>query len=156
MPIPAYFEIGEIPGSSKVSGREGWIEVLGSNHHLYMPTDRKDGSATGTRVHKDFIVIKNFDKASPKLMQFLCNGKVIASATLHWYMIDDQGQEKEYFTHKLQNARIASIRSYMPDVDNPANEQYKHMEEVALRYEKITWTFKDGNIEFTDSWNEGR
>jgi type VI secretion system secreted protein Hcp len=71
-------------------------------------------------------------------------------------MIDEQGQEKEYFTHKLANARVASIRSYMPDVDNPANENYKHMEEVSFRYEKITWTFKDGNVEYTDSWIEGR
>ncbi|MBE7862013.1 type VI secretion system tube protein Hcp, partial [Yersinia pestis] len=23
-----------------------------------------------------------------------------------------------------------------------------------LRYEKITWTFKDGNIIHSDSWNE--
>ena len=32
----------------------------------------------------------------------------------------------------------------------------KHMEEVSLRYEKLTWTFVDGSIEFTDSWKEGR
>jgi type VI secretion system secreted protein Hcp len=30
------------------------------------------------------------------------------------------------------------------------------MEEVAFRYEKITWKFLDGNVEFTDSWFEGR
>lgn len=156
MPLPAYLEIPDIPGSSKVQGRENWIEVLGSNHQVYMPVDRKDGSATGTRVHKDFVIVKNFDKASPKLEQFLCNGKVIGTATLHWYMIDDQGKEKEYFKTKLQNARVSAIRSYMPDVDNPANEQYKHMEEVSFRYEKITWTFTDGNVEFTDSWVEGR
>ena len=28
------------------------------------------------------------------------------------------------------------------------------MEEVAFRYEKITWKFLDGNIEWTDSWKE--
>jgi type VI secretion system secreted protein Hcp len=27
---------------------------------------------------------------------------------------------------------------------------------VAFRYEKITWKFLDGNVEFTDSWFEGR
>jgi type VI secretion system secreted protein Hcp len=44
----------------------------------------------------------------------------------------------------------------MPDVDNPGNEQYKHMEEVSFRYEKIKWAFVDGNIESEDSWKEGR
>jgi type VI secretion system secreted protein Hcp len=30
------------------------------------------------------------------------------------------------------------------------------MEEVSFRYEKITWKFLDGNVEFQDSWKEGR
>lgn len=156
MPLPAYMNIPDIPGSSKVQGRENHIEVLGFNHEVYMPTDRKDGSAAGTRVHKDLVLVKNYDKASPKLYQYLCNGKIISTATLHWYRIDEQGSEKEYFKHQLENARITSIRPYMPDVDNPANEQYKHMEEISFRYEKITWTFLDGNVEFSDSWVEGR
>ncbi len=156
MPIPASLEIGDIPGSCEVQGRESHMEILGFRHEVYMPTDRKDGSATGTRVHKDLVMIKNYDKGSPKLYEYLCNGKVIGSALLHWYEIDDTGTEKEYYTHELTNARVTSIRLYMPDVDNPANEQYKHMEEVAFRYEKIKWLFKDGNVEYTDSWTEGR
>ena len=156
MPIPASFEIPDIPGSSKIQGRESHMEILGFRHEVYMPVDRKDGSASGTRVHKDFVVIKNYDKGSPKLCEYLCNGKIIPSAKLHWYMIDETGTEKEYFTHELTNARVTSVRPYMPDVDNPTNEQYKHMEEVSFRYEKIKWLFKDGNIEYTDSWTEGR
>ena len=156
MPLPAYLEIPDIPGSSKVQGRDNWIEVLAFHHEVYMPTDRKDGTATGTRVHKHLQLTKNFDKSSPKLYQYLCQGKVIASATLHWYRINDQGTEEEYFTHKIENARLTAVRPYMPDVDNPANEAYKHMEEVSMRYEKITWTIKEGNIEYADSWEEGR
>lgn len=156
MPLPASLEIGEIPGSCKVQGREDQMEVLGFRHNVYMPTDRKDGSATGTRVHEDFVVVKNYDKGSPKLYEYLCNGKKIGSATLHWYEIDDTGMEKEYFTHELTNARVTAIKPYMPDVDDPNKEQYKHMEEVWFRYEKIKWLFVDGNIEYTDSWTEGR
>ncbi len=156
MPIPASLEIGDIPGSSEVQGREGHMEIVGFRHELYMPSDRKDGSASGTRVHKDFVVIKNFDKGSPKLYEYLCNGKKIPSATLHWYKIDPEGSEKEYFQHVLTNARVTSIKPHMPDVDNPANDQYKHMEEVSFRYEKIKWAFLDGNVEYTDSWTEGR
>ena len=156
MPLPAYMDINGIQGSCEVQGRTGNVEVVGFNHQVHMPTDRKDGSATGTRVHSDLVITKNYDKASPTLYQYLCNGKVIPSATLKWYKIDDQGVEKEYFNHILQDARITAIRPYMPDVDNPANEQYKHMEEVSFRYEKITWKFLEGNVEFQDSWKEGR
>ena len=156
MPIPASLEIGDIPGSSKIENRKDHMEILGFRHEVYMPTDRKDGSATGTRVHQDFVVIKNFDKASPKLYEYLCNGKIIPEATLHWFYIDESGTEKEYFTHKLTNSRVTSIRPHMPDVDNPSNEQYKHMEEVSFRYEKINWKHSPSNVEYEDSWTEGR
>jgi len=29
-----------------------------------------------------------------------------------------------------------------------------HLEEVELRYETITWSYKDGNIIHKDTWNE--
>lgn len=156
MPLPSYMNIPDIPGSCRVQGRENHIEVLGFNHEVYMPTDRKDGSATGTRVHKELVLVKNFDKSSPLLQQYLCNGKVIPMATLRWFQINEMGIEEEYFNHELTQARVVSIRPYMPDVDNPSNEQYKHMEEVAFRYEKIKWLFLEGNVEYTDSWFEGR
>lgn len=156
MPLPASLEIPDIPGSSKIKGRENHSQVMGFEHRVYMPMDRKDGTATGTRVHEDLVVVKNYDKASPKLYQYLCNGKAIPSMTLHWYEIDDTGTEKEYFKHELTNARVTKIEPYMPDVDDPRKEQYKHMERVGFRYERIRWTFLDGNVEFEDSWIEGR
>ena len=127
MPLPAYMNIPDIPGSCKVEGRTNWIEVLGFEHEVHIPVDRKDSTTTGTRVHASMTIVKNFDKASPKLYQYLCNGKIIPTATLTWYKIDEQGVEKPYFEHNLTNARVTKVHSHMPDVDNPANEQYKHM-----------------------------
>ncbi|HGX3500530.1 TPA: Hcp family type VI secretion system effector [Klebsiella pneumoniae] len=42
----------------------------------------------------------------------------------------------------------------MHDIKNPAYEKHNHLEQIELRYEKITWTYKDGNIIHSDSWNE--
>ncbi|MEK7275371.1 MAG: type VI secretion system tube protein TssD [Candidatus Desantisbacteria bacterium] len=157
MPLPAYMDLGsEIPGSVEIQGRENQVEILGFNHRVYMPTDVKDGTAAGTRKHESLVILKNFDKSSPKLYEYLCNGKKIPQIVIHWYMIDANGQETEYFTHKMQNARVVSMKPWMPNVDDKSMETYKHMEEVEVRYEKITWTFVKGNIEFVDSWLEGR
>jgi len=157
MPIPAYIDFKDFPGSCQVSGREDQVEVLGFTHEVYIPTDRKDGSTTGTRVHDAMAIVKNYDKASPKLFEHLCNGKKIPEVLIHWYQIDPStGSETEYFTHKLVDVIIVSIKPWMPNVDDPTSERYKHMEQVSMRYGKITWTFVDGNIEFTDSWLEGR
>ncbi|MFH1096360.1 MAG: Hcp family type VI secretion system effector [Candidatus Desantisbacteria bacterium] len=157
MPMPAYMDLGsEIPGSVTVAGRENQVEILAFSHRLFMPTDVKDGTAAGTRKHESLIVTKNTDKSSPKLYEYLCNGKKIPLVVIHWYMIDSGGQEKEYFAHKLTNARIVAIKPWMPNVDDKATETYKHMEEIEFRYEKITWTYLDGNVEYSDSWLEGR
>jgi len=157
MPIPAYMDFGDFPGSCQVAGREDMVQVLGFSHQVYIPTDPKDGSTTGTRVHGALGIVKNYDKASPKLYEYLCNGKKIPEVLLHWYMIDpDTGQETEYFTHKLEDVIVVSMKPWMPNVDEQKYKEFKHMEEVSLRYAKITWTFVDGNIEFMDSWLEGR
>jgi len=156
MPIPAYMKIQAIPGSVKVAGREDSIEVLGFDHEVRMPTDKKDGSASGTRVHGKFTILKNFDKSTPELFKHLCNGTEIPEIVLNWYEISATGEETIYFTQTLKNARIIKIRPWMPNVDDEATERYKHMEEVSLQYEKITWKYIDGNIEFSDSWIEGR
>ncbi|EPH5377859.1 type VI secretion system tube protein Hcp, partial [Escherichia coli] len=37
---------------------------------------------------------------------------------------------------------------------NPVYEKHNHLEQVELRYEKITWTYKDGNIIHSDAWSE--
>jgi type VI secretion system secreted protein Hcp len=156
MPIPAYMKIEGVPGSVKVSGREGTIEVLGFDHEVRMPTDKKDGSASGTRVHGEFKILKNYDASTPELFKRLCNGAEIPKITLNWYQINMAGDEAVYFTNTLKNARIIRIRSWMPNVDDEATERYKHMEDVSFQYEKITWKYLDGNIEFSDSWIEGR
>lgn len=67
---------------------------------------------------------------------------------------DDAGQEVEYFNTKLENVKLVSLSAMMYDVKNPNFEKQGHTECVELRYEKITWTYTDGNIIHSDSWNE--
>ena len=157
MPTPAYADFKDFPGSFQGEGREDTVEVLAFNHEVHIPTDPNDGTTTGTRVHHAMTLVKNYDKASPKLYEYLCNGKEIPEMEIHWYTIKpDTGEETEYFTHKLENVIVVGMKPWMPNTKDPATEQYKHMEEVSLRYGKITWTFVDGNIEYTDSWLSGR
>ncbi|GEM_PF-6589893 len=47
-----------------------------------------------------------------------------------------------------------TLKSEMYDVKEPSEEKHNHPERIELRYEKITWTYKDGNIIHSDSWNE--
>jgi type VI secretion system secreted protein Hcp len=54
----------------------------------------------------------------------------------------------------LENVKVVKVAPKMHDVKDPAKERHNHLELVELRYEKIVWTYKDGNIIHSDSWNE--
>ncbi len=153
MAIPAYMEIEGIPGSVNVHGREGTVEVLEFNHRVYLPTDRDDGRLTGTRKHDAVVIHKAFDKASSLLYQRVCTGTTIPKITIKWYEITDQGEEKPYYQHVLTKCKNASVRSYMHNVKAANKDEFVHMEEVFIRYEKISWTFLNGNLVHQDEWN---
>ncbi len=153
MAIPAYMFIDGIPGSVQVAGRENSIEVLEFDHSVYMPIDRDDGSISGTRKHGAITIHKAYDKASAELYKKVCKGETIPKIEIKWFEITAAGEEEEYFYHVLEKCKISSVRSYMHNIKDPTKENFVHQEEVSIRYEKITWRFKEGNIQHTDLWN---
>lgn len=159
MAIPAYLWLkddggADIKGSVDVKDREGSIEVLGFSHGLHLPTDGNTGKITGTRVHSALTFEKEFDSSSPYLYKATAKGQTLTSAEFKWYKINDAGQEVEYFNMLLENVKVVSICPHMHDVKNPATEKHNHLESVSLRYERITWKYCDGNVQFSDAWNE--
>jgi type VI secretion system secreted protein Hcp len=161
MPIPAYMTVTDdtgkkIDGSVTVEGREGTCEILEFDHEVRMPIDSDDGNITGTRKHEPFVFTKSQDAASPYMYKAVANGQTLKNMTLVWYKIDDTGSEKEYFRHTLEDVKITSIKPKMYNTKDLDKERYPHLETVSCKYGKITWTYADGNIEFSDSWVESR
>lgn len=159
MAIPSYLWLkddggADIKGSVDVEKREGSIEVIEFVHSLSIPTDGNTGRLTGTRIHAPVVFVKEFDSSSPYLFKAVTTGQTLKSAEFKWYAINDAGQEAEYYNIKLGNVKVVSVAPVMHNVKNPATEKFNHMESVQLRYEKITWTYKDGNIIHSDAWNE--
>ncbi len=157
MPTPAYIWIkddqgSDIKGSVAIAGREGSCEVMEFAHDLHIPTDPHTGKLTGVRMHNPIMITKSYDAASPYLYKACCEGQTLKEVTIKWYAIDDTGSEKEYFIHKLGDVKVSSMKANMPNTKDPAKERYVHLEEVALVYGKITWTYVEGSIEYMDSW----
>jgi type VI secretion system secreted protein Hcp len=154
MPIPTYATFDGIEGSCQVKGREGTVEVLEYNHIVEIPVDVKDSSATGTRRHGPVKLVANVDKATTGLMECVCTSKAIPTVELAFFQIGDDGKQTHYYNVKLENVRVTNTRMWFPNVDDAPTKSYKHMVDYELRYEKITWTFMDGNLEFSDAWKE--
>ena len=159
MAIPAYMWLKDdggtnIKGSVDIKDREHSIEILGFGHGVYLPTDNNTGKITGTRIHSALSFDKEFDSSSPYLYKAVAKGQTLKSAEFRWYQINDAGQEVEYFNMLLENVNVVSVCPMMHDCKNPATEKHNHIESVSLRYERITWRHVDGNIIFSDAWNE--
>lgn len=144
----------DIKGCVDVQDREGSIEVNGFTHNLRLPIDGLSGKITGPRQHGPILFQKEFDSSSPYLMKAVATGQNLKSAEFKWYKINDAGQEQEYYNMLLENARVVSVSPLMHDVKDLSKEKHNHLELVELRYDKITWKYCDGNLQFSDSWNE--
>ena len=105
-------------------------------------------------MHKPVVFTKETDASTPYLYKAVTSGQTLKSVEIKWYKIDDAGKEKEYFNTKLENVKVVGVTPKMLDIKNPAFEKHNHLEDIELRYEKITWSYKDGNIIHSDSWNE--
>ncbi len=159
MAIPVYLWLQDdggaaIKGSVDMQKREGSIEVLAYDYNVQIPTDNSTGKLTGTRVHTPFSFEKVIDASTPYLFKAVTTGQTLKGAEFKWYRVDDAGQETEYFNIKLENVKVVKYAKKMHDVKDPSKEKHNHLEQVELRYEKITVTYKDGNIIHSDAWSE--
>jgi type VI secretion system secreted protein Hcp len=159
MPIPAYMRLkddggSDIKGSVTVQGREGSIEVVGFSHGINLPVDSNTGKITGARSHSPMSIEKEFDAASPYLYKAVAKGQTLKSAELKWYRINHAGQEEVYFIMLIEGVKVTGVNPGMPNTKIAGMSQVNHMEAVSLMYERITWHYTDGNVKFTDAWNE--
>lgn len=157
MPMPAYLTLeseaqGKIEGSCDQSGHEGEIIVEAFDHEVSIPRDIQTGQPTGPRVHGPLTVTKFFDKSSPMLYQALAAGERMKDVTIKWYRIDATGSQEHYFTIKLAEAIIVSMKPHMANCLDPQNGPFGHMEEVSFTYRKIIWTWEPDGIESEDDW----
>ena len=123
---------GEIKGSCDQGGdKKDKILVYGTDHQVEIPRDTHTGLPTGQRIHLPISITKGKDVAS---------------------RISPTGEEELYFKITLEDAIIVNIREYTPLTFLAENKPYHDMEDVSFTYSKITWSYVDGNVEFTDDW----
>lgn len=118
MAVPAYIWIYNatgslIQGSSRVTLREGAIEMQSFHHGVHIPYDHTFGKLTGTRVHDQLSFTKEFDKATPYLNRAVCQGETLKQAIIKWYRINDAGLEEEFMHIILENVKVVAVTPVM-------------------------------------------
>lgn len=141
---------GQIQGSVTVAGREGSILVVEFAHNVSQTVDSASGLPSGKRQHRPIRVTKPVDKASPLLANAQTNNEKLTSVRIDFWRPKSNGQEEQFYTVELVNARITSISQHHGST--PELLTTPTQETVTLVYDKIIWTWQDGGIAAEDDW----
>jgi len=156
MALNAYLKLkgesqGDIKGSATVKGREGRIVVIACSHDILSPHDLGSGQPTGRRQHHPLLITKELDKSSVPLRLALVQNENLTLWDLQFWRTMTRGSEKQHFTVRLLNARVASIHFELPNTRSPDTSKLPELEQVAFVYEKIEWIWTDGLVA-EDDW----
>ena len=146
---------GAINGTDALpGGGNPGIKLASIQHNVSVPLD-STGQAVGNRKHGLFTVVKQLDANTPKLYKALVNNENITTMVVRFYgtLSTSGGNTVPIFTYTLTNARVAAIRNWQPNANDPAAAPYVHPEEVSFAYQSITWHDDVTGVESTDSLN---
>jgi len=143
MAIDVYLQIDGIKGESADNAHKDWIECKGVQWEVLQPksaTASTGGGHTAERTeHKDIVVSKLADLATPILLQTCSSGKTIPKAKFEFLRADGQGERIKYFEIELENVLIGSVS---PSVE-PGNIL---AENVSLKYSKVKWKYTQQKV----------
>ena len=138
-------------------GREDTVEVYELDQELEIPAHGSDGRAGGHRVHKPLVFFKAIDRSSPLLANSLASNEKL-TLTFRFYRSnpDGDGKEEQFYTIKIEDARLCSYKGRLPNVRDRAQSDLPPMERLEVIFGKITNTFERDGVIFTDDWNAPR
>lgn len=143
MAIDVYLQIDGIKGESADTTHKDWIECKSVNWHVLQPksaTASTGGGHTAERTeHKDIVLTKLADLATPLLLQNCSSGKTIPKAKFEFLRADGQGDRVKYFEIELENVLISSVA--------PAVEQGDILtEQVSIKYSQVKWKYTQQKV----------
>jgi len=144
---------GVIRGEVTQKGRENQHRLLAYSHEIVTPRDAASGLPTGRRQHQPFRIVKLLNEGSPQLMTALTTGENLTSVVINVWTPSAVGTEIVLMTYTLTNARIVSLRPWMPNHSDASAVNYPPSEEIAFTYQRITVTYQPGGVESVDDWN---
>lgn len=138
-------------------GRENTIECLYVEAGVSTAREAGSALATGRRQHHPIMIRKRIDKATPLIAKALCENQVI-EGQFKFYRPNPTGDgtTEQFYTIEIKKGRIGSVRSWVPDTIVPGTSTEPPQEEVSFVYGVITWTYTNGGITHTDTWDQQR
>jgi type VI secretion system secreted protein Hcp len=151
---------GQFKGEGRREKSKDKIEAVAFFFEVTSPRDAASGQASGKRQYKPLQITKPIGASSPQFFQALTTNEVLPTVTLEFTKTDANGEEFVYYTIKLTNATVASIRQHTPNDPGGGGGGSKQaaaqMEEISFTFQKIEIESKEGKTMAVDDWQQGR
>ena len=133
--------------------RDKTIECVSFEETVKTAREAGSAMATGRRQHGPIVITKRIDKSSPLLMKALCDNQQL-TAEFKFYRPNPSGDgtTEQFYTIKLDNARISEIKKLVPDTLSPALHAAPPLEEIQFVFHTINWTFNPTGAQHEDKW----
>lgn len=143
MAIDVYLQIDGIKGESTDDKHKDWIECKSVSWSVEQPksaTASTGGGHTAERCeHKDIVISKLADLASPVLLQTCSAGKTIPKARFEFMRADGQGERVKYFEIEIENVLIGAVTPNVEEGDILG-------EHVGFKFSKVKWKYTQQKV----------
>lgn len=158
--MAGYIKFDGVDGECKDKDHQKWSDLTTFGQGMHQP----GGGATGaTRRRGDVIVddisvTKELDKASPKIAESVCKGKVYPKVEIHLTASYTDSGRVTYYAYELKNVLVT-----MYNIGGSGQAEDVPNEDFTLNFEEIKVTYteydndgkKKGNVEYSWKVEEG-
>ena len=150
-----------VDGEAQNGSYRGWCNALSFSQGQSLGEGQRLVGAPRQRadvVFEDIVVVKELDKASPKLAEAVCQGKVFPKVEIHLTRSYKNTGLVTYYAYELINVLIVDYR-----IGGSGYSEYIPTEEISLSFEEIKVTYTEfdesgatkGNVEYEWSVDGG-
>lgn len=140
--MAAYIKFDGVDGEAQDKDHKNWSDLASFSQGLTQP----GGSSTGpTRRRGDVIVEdiaanKELDKASPKIAEAVCLGKVFPKVDIHLTASYTDAGRVTYYAYELKNVLVTSY-----NISGSGQSEDVPMEDFTLNFEEIKVTYTEAD-----------
>ncbi len=136
-------------------GRQDSIECLYYESGVKTARESGSGMATGRRQYTPIMIRKRIDKSTPLIAKALCDNEKI-QGVFKFFRPNPTGDgtTEQFFTVSIKNGRVSSQTQRSPDSFDPALSNRPEFEEVEFIFHTIDWTYTNGGVTHTDTWDQ--
>ena len=152
--MAGYIKFDGVDGEAQDKDHKAWSDLVSFSQGVSQPGGGSTGPTRrrGDAILDDVVCVKELDKASPKLAESVCKGKVYPKVEIHLTASTTAAGRVTYYAYELKNVMVTSY-----NISGSGQAEDVPTEEFSLNFEEIKVTYTEcdskgeskGNVEYT-------